>query len=305
MREAFVDSLISEARKNEKIILITGDLGFGVLEKFQREFPNQFINAGVAEQTMMGLAAGIASTGKRVFVYSIANFPTFRCLEQIRNDICYMNNPVVVVSVGAGYAYGSQGYTHHAIEDIAALRSLPNMDIVVPADPSEAKVLTSELAKGVRPSYLRLGKSNEPDIHVVSPGLTYGKFVKIASGDKGSILFTGSIGVVALEAHAQLQALGVRVSLFSVPYLTNLDDTQLALIAKHGPVVTVEEHSYRGGLGSAILERFARLRIRADVRLIASDQNNLSQIGDQEFLRKVNGISATSIIKEFLEYRTQ
>jgi transketolase len=299
MREAFVNSLLSEARNNKDIFLITGDLGFGVLEKFQEELPNQFINAGVAEQTMMGLAAGIASTGKRVFVYSIANFPTFRCLEQIRNDVCYMNNSVVVVSVGAGYAYGSQGYTHHAIEDIAALRALPNMEVIVPADPIEVSLLTSQLANNNSPTYLRLGKSNERDIHATSPILEYGKFVKIMNGDQGSILFCGSVGLVALEAHSILNSSGINVSVFSVPYISSLDDIELALIAENGPIVTVEEHSYRGGLGSAILERYSRLRIRADVRLIASDQKDLSQIGDQHFLRKENGITAENIAKEF------
>ena len=165
MRDSFANTLLEEAKKNSSIVLVTGDLGFGVLDKFQQELPKQFINAGVAEQTMMGMAAGIASTGKRVFVYSIGNFPTLRCLEQIRNDVCSMNNSVVVVSVGAGYAYGSQGYTHHALEDIAIMRALPNMDILVPADPQEASLLTTHLANTQKPSYLRLGKSKEAIIH--------------------------------------------------------------------------------------------------------------------------------------------
>ncbi|MFN3077751.1 MAG: transketolase, partial [Alphaproteobacteria bacterium] len=147
MRDAFIESLLEEARKDQNIILITGDLGFGVLDKFQKELPNQFINSGVNEQAMMGLAAGLASTGKRVFVYSIGNFPTLRCLEQIRNDICFMDNSVVVVSVGAGYAYGPQGYTHHTLEDIAVMRALPNLEVIVPADPIEVKVVTKFLAR--------------------------------------------------------------------------------------------------------------------------------------------------------------
>lgn len=303
MREAFVNCLLREAKKNKNIILITGDLGYGVLEKFRDELPSQFINAGVAEQTMMGLAAGIASTGKRVFVYSIANFPTFRCLEQIRNDVCYMNNPVVIVSVGAGYAYGSQGYTHHALEDIAVLRALPNMEVIVPADPSETSALTLQLSKSTNPSYLRLGKSNEPNIHSNIPKLEYGKFVKIRDGDQGSILFTGSIGEVAVEAQLRLRSLGVNVSLFSVPYISTLDDERLIKIAKLGPVVTVEEHSSRGGLGSAILERYSFLRIQAEVRLVASEQKDLSQIGDQKFLRQKNGITAENIIGEFIDLK--
>jgi transketolase len=160
-----MQTLLDNAKKDPNIVFITGDLGFGVIEDFQSQLPGQFINAGVSEQAMMGMAAGIASTGKRVFVYSIGNFPTLRCLEQIRNDVCLMNNPVVIVSVGAGYSYGSQGYTHHALEDIAVMRALPNMNVYVPCDSVEAKALTNYLCKDKSPSYLRLGKSGEPILH--------------------------------------------------------------------------------------------------------------------------------------------
>ena len=153
MRDAFIQTLLEEAKRDSNLILITGDLGFGVLESFERELPRQFLNSGIAEQSMLGLAAGIASTGKRVFVYSIGNFPTLRALEQIRNDVCYMNNPVVIVSVGSGYSYGSQGYTHHALEDIAAMRALPNMNVISPADPIETEILTRYLASDRKPAY--------------------------------------------------------------------------------------------------------------------------------------------------------
>ena len=176
MRDAFVKILLQAAKKDKDIILITGDLGFGVLDEFQSELPDQFINSGVNEQTMMGMAAGIASTGKRVFVYSIGNFPTLRCLEQIRNDVCLMNNSVVVVSVGAGYAYGPQGYTHHALEDIAVMRAMPNIEIFIPSDPAETELITNFLAKSKLPSYLRLGKSNEVVINQVALNIEYGTF---------------------------------------------------------------------------------------------------------------------------------
>ena len=145
MRNKFIQVLLDRARQDSRIMLVTGDLGFGVLDEFERELPTQFINAGVAEQSMIGTAAGLASTGKLVFVYSIANFNTLRCLEQIRNDISYANFPVVIVSVGAGYAYGPQGYTHHAVEDIAALRPMPNIEVLVPSDLYEVEELTKYL----------------------------------------------------------------------------------------------------------------------------------------------------------------
>ncbi len=299
MRDAFVKTLLEEAKKDKDIILITGDLGFGVLDEFQKELPNQFINSGVNEQAMMGMAAGIASTGKRVFVYSIGNFPTLRCLEQIRNDICLMNNSVVVVSVGAGYAYGPQGYTHHALEDIAVMRSLPNMEVVIPADPIETRKVTELLAKSATPSYLRLGKSNEKNINIGVPKIIYGKVNEIISGKSGTILFVGSIGTIAMEAAEQLLKQGSAVSVASVPFLTSFDKEYLKRAASKGPIVTVEEHSSRGGLGSALLEYLNKEKIRADVGVIAAFEKNLSQIGSQDFLRESNGLSICAVVTEF------
>jgi len=300
MREAFVETLLEEAKKDESIVLITGDLGFGVLDKFQKDLPNQFINSGVNEQAMMGMAAGIASTGKRVFVYSIGNFPTLRCLEQIRNDICLMNNPVVVVSVGAGYAYGPQGYTHHALEDIAVMRALPNLEVVIPADPSETRLTTKFLAKTMTPSYLRLGKSNEESINKTEINVEPGRCNEILSGKDGTILFVGSIGTIVLKAAEILEAQGFSVSVASTPFVSTPDKDYLKRVAAKGPVITVEEHSVRGGFGSSILEFFSGENLSADVRIIGANQENLSQIGSQQFLRKVNGISPEEVAARFI-----
>jgi transketolase len=299
MRDAFVETLLEEAKKDKNIILITGDLGFGVLDKFQKELPNQFINSGVNEQAMMGMAAGIASTGKRVFVYSIGNFPTLRCLEQIRNDICLMNNPVVVVSVGAGYAYGPQGYTHHALEDIAVMRALPNLEVVIPADPIEAKLATQFLAGTKSPSYLRLGKSNEQNFNQTEPVISPGRFNELISGESGSILLVGSVGKIALNAAEELLRYGLAVSVVSVPFLMSLDKEYLIRASSKGPIITIEEHSSRGGFGSAILEFLNAENISASVGIIAAEQRDLTRIGDQEFLRKSNGLSTERIVRKF------
>ena len=300
MRDAFVKTLLEEAKKDKNIILITGDLGFGVLDKFQKELPNQFINSGVNEQAMMGMAAGIASTGKRVFVYSIGNFPTLRCLEQIRNDICLMNNPVVVVSVGAGYAYGPQGYTHHALEDIAVMRALPNLEVVIPADPIETKLVTKFLAGTRSPSYLRLGKSNEQNFNQTELAISPGRFNEIISGESGTILFVGSVGRVALNATGELLKHGFPVSVASVPFLVSLDKEYLIRASLKGPIITIEEHSSRGGFGSAILEFLNAENISASVGVVAAEQKDLSQIGDQEFLRGQNSLHEKKIIEKFL-----
>ena len=299
MRDTFVKTLLEEAKKNPDIILMTGDLGFGVLDTFQRELPGQFINSGVNEQALMGMAAGYASTGKRVFVYSIGNFPTLRCLEQIRNDVCLMNNPVVVVSVGAGYAYGSQGYTHHALEDIAVLRALPNMDVIVPADPHETVGITQYLASTKKPSYLRLGKSNEPNIHTSDVKCNPGRVNPLIEGDAGTLIFSGSVGTIAMNSHEKLLSESISTTVVSMPFVSQVDVDFLKDASRKGPIVVIEEHSYRGGVGSAILETLSHEALNARIALVASDQNNLSQIGDQEFLRNQNGITEENVISKF------
>jgi transketolase len=210
-----------------------------------------------------------------------------------------MNNSVVVVSVGAGYAYGSQGYTHHALEDIAVLRALPNMDVIVPADPHETIGITKLLASTKNPSYLRLGKSNEPLIHAQEISITPGKVNEISAGADGTIIFSGSVGVVALEAANELASQSITVSVASMPFVSRIDLDYLKRAVKKGPVVIVEEHSYRGGVGSAVLETLSMQSISGRVALVASAQTNLSQIGDQDFLRDANGINADSIVSKF------
>jgi transketolase len=299
----FMQTLLDNAKADKDIIFITGDLGYGVVEEFQKEIPNQFINAGVSEQAMMGIAAGIASTGKRVFVYSIGNFPTLRCLEQIRNDVCLMNNSVVVVSVGAGYSYGSQGYTHHALEDIAVMRALPNMSVYVPCDSIESKAITNFLCKDKSPSYLRLGKSGEPILHSAELSINNNKIIELKNGADGLILFVGPIGNQALLAAKKLESIGINVAVASAPVLSNLDEDYLIKSAQSGPIVTVEEHSFRGGFGSAVLEKLNSLGISYKLKIVASKQNNLSEIGSQAYLQKANGLDHESITETFLSLR--
>ncbi len=303
MRDAFVEVLTLEAEHNPDLVLITGDLGYGVLDRFSERFPSQFINSGINEQTMMGMAAGFASTGKKVFVYSIGNFSTLRCLEQIRNDVCLMNNSVVVVSVGAGYAYGSQGYSHHALEDIAIMRSLPNMEVIVPADPLETKLITKFLCDTDKPAYLRLGKSKELHIHTAPIEFAPGKIVEVLSGLDGTILFSGSIGTVALKAHSELADKGINVAVASVPFVSSLDENYLDKAFDKGPVITVEEHGKSGGFGSAILEYASERMTFPKIGIVSSSRENLSLVGDQGFLREANGLSKLSIVEKFMALR--
>jgi transketolase len=249
---------------------------------------------------MMSLAAGIASTGKRVFVYSIGNFPTLRCLEQIRNDVCLMNNPVAIVAVGAGYAYGPQGYTHHALEDIAVMRALPNMEVLSPCDSTETEFLTRILATSLFPAYLRLGRDGEPELNKSVSTLKFGKIVELLDGDSGTILFSGSVGSLALEAKDILHEKGISVSVASMPFVSSIDIEFLRHAQSRGPLVVVEEHSFRGGVGSAILEKLSEAKLSLKVGIVAAKQSSLSQIGSQEFLRSSNSITTSQIVQEFI-----
>lgn len=299
MREAFISTLLKKAMHDDRITLITGDLGFGVVDEFAKQLPRQFINSGVNEQSMLGLAAGYASQGSIVFVYSIGNFPTLRALEQIRNDVCAMNNSVTIVAVGAGYSYGPQGYTHHALEDIAVMRALPNMNVICPADPIETQFITAQLCESEIPNYLRLGKSKERLIHTRPMDFEPNKFIQILDGQIGTILFTGAIGVNAVKAAEELNRSGLSVGVYSCPYITNLDIDRLKKLSTLGPILTVEEHSSRGGFGSAILEAAANIQLPNRIGLVAAKQGNLAAIGDQNYLRDLNGLSVSEIINAF------
>ncbi len=296
MRKAFIKTLLEEAKNNPNIFLVTGDLGYGVIDEFSRTLPEQFINAGISEQAMMGMAAGLASEGKKVFVYSIGNFSTLRCLEQIRNDVCAMNNSVVIVSVGAGYAYGSQGYTHHAIEDIAVMRALPNLEILLPSDPEESRVITRYLCNSNSPAYLRLGKDGEPEIHKSGSIRFDHKPYKVREGSDGAILCAGSIASEVITAAEILRLEGFETSVFLIPSLQGLDANFVDDLVKFPTLYSVEEHSEVGGLGSAILEKLNYFSDGMKLNIIAADQSDLSAIGSQDFLRGIKGISYDKIV---------
>lgn len=179
MRNIFIEELITATKKNKNIFLIVNDLGFGVIEPYVKKFPKNFFNAGISEQSMVGYAAGLAASGKQVFVYSIANFSSIRCAEQIRNDVDYHNLPVTIVSVGSGVSYGNLGYSHHALQDYSLIRSLPNMLIASPGDDMEARACIRYLIKNPQPSYLRLDKNSGYNIHKKIPIVEPGKWLNL------------------------------------------------------------------------------------------------------------------------------
>lgn len=298
MRNSFIKDLSQLAKADPSIFLITGDLGYGVLDEFEKLYPNQYLNAGIAEQSMLSAAAGMASRGFKVFVYSIANFPTFRALEQIRNDICYMDNPVTIVSVGAGLSYGSLGYSHHAVEDISIMRALPNMDIYSPCDPSDVEFCLEEIIRNSKPAYLRLGKGGE---EVLSSKESKERlpYRNLRSGKDGTLLFTGAIGAIALEAADELQRIGKSVSVFG---LNQICDSSLQVVIENtmdAPVLTIEEHRLQGGVGSWLLEGFFDRNIIPRFGRIGLAPKLEAEIGSREYLLGLHKLTSKSVVEKF------
>ena len=298
MRTAFIKTLFDLAKQDERINLIVGDLGYSVVEPFQKEFPSRFINAGVAEQNMTGMAAGLALSGKIVFTYSIANFPILRCLEQIRNDICYHKANVKIVAVGGGFAYGALGMTHHATEDLAIMRSLPNMLVVAPGDPVEAKLATQALVEYDGPGYLRLGKAGEPKIHQDEIDFKLGKAVELKYGTDITLISTGGMLFNALKAAEKLEEQGISVRLLSMHTVKPLDtEAVLKAASETSAIFTIEEHSIIGGLGGAVAETLAESgNFQVYFKRLGIPSTFISQVGNQEYLRNLFSLSAEGIL---------
>lgn len=255
MRTETIDVLTAYACNHPDVMLLTADLGYSVLERFADTLPDQYLNVGVCEQAMAGIAAGLALTGRRVVLYSIANFPTLRCLEQLRNDVCYHNLPVTVIAVGGGLAYGAQGYTHHGVEDLGIMAMLPNIAVACPADPHEAMALLPQLLERRRPAYLRLGRAGEPVLHAPDTPVTLGQAIWLRSGTDVALLATGPILHRALQAAERLEARGISAGVASFPSIRPLDTQVIAQAgASYRAVLTVEEHSVEGGFGSRVAE---------------------------------------------------
>jgi len=294
MREAFVRALSELAAEDERIMLVNGDLGFGVLTDFIERFPQHYVNAGVAEQNMTAVACGMALTGARAYTYSIGNFPTLRCLEQLRNDVCYHRSDVTVVAVGGGFSYGQLGVSHFATEDLAAMRSLPGMTVVAPSDPWQAYELTRQLYARGGPAYLRIDKGTaglpEGDVEL-------GKVRQVRDGDDAVIFSTGGILGEALSAADALGTEGISVRVIDVHTIKPLDvDGICAAIRDCGHVITLEEHVVSGGLGSAVAEVCAEARLPLkSFRPLGLGDVFPDIVGDQSFLRARYGLDACSI----------
>lgn len=302
MRDTFVRTLIALAKENPNIELITGDLGFGVLKPFWERLPDQFINAGIAEQNMTSAAAGMALEGKTVFTYSIGNFPTLRCLEQIRNDCAYHGANVKIVCVGGGFVYGSLGMSHHATEDIAVMRALPGVAVLCPGDLVEAEEATKAIAKYPGTCYLRLGRGGEKRIHDHIDNFEIGKAIKIHDGEKIAIFSTGAIFEEVADAEAILAEHDIYPAVYTFPTVKPIDRAVIArCAADFDMIVTAEEHNIVGGFGSAVAEVLAELPERARLLRIGIHDTYSSIVGSQKYLRSQFGLDSGGIATQVLE----
>ena len=297
MRDSVVRAIGEAAAADSNVILITGDLGFGVLTEFADRFPDQFVNAGVAEQNMTMLAAGLALEGFKVITYSIGNFATLRCLEQIRNDVCYHNLDVTVVSVGAGFSYGQLGMSHFATEDLAIMRALPELTVVAPCDPGSAYELTNQLMGTSGPKYLRVDKGSAELPTSIRPAVL-GEPRVILEGTDALVISTGSILSEAVDARKRLEKRGVSVGVLEIHTLKPLNEDKLAsILSRYSRVVTVEEHVRSGGLGSLVCEIvLSRGLPMARLLRLGLEDCYPSIVGDQQYLRSQYGLDSDAIV---------
>ena len=299
MRNAFVQQLEQLAESDDRIVLLMGDIGNRMFDRFRARHPDRFYNCGVAEANMMSVAAGMALCGLRPIVYTIVPFVTTRCLEQIRVDVCYHEVPVTIVGVGGGLSYASLGTTHHSCEDIAFLRVLPHMKVVCPGDAMEVRAALAQALAQESPVYIRLGKKGEPVVHDDLPDLKIGRGLTLREGREIAILSTGNLLPTAVEVAQRLEADGRSVRLVSNHTVKPLDEGLLhECFSGFGLVVTLEEHSVLGGLGGAVAEWLAdQDGVRARLLRIGTPDEFLHRVGNQADARRSVGLDTESIVR--------
>lgn len=303
MRNTFVKELFNLAKQDKDIILLTGDLGYNVLNDFWTQLPEQFINVGIAEENLLGLAAGLALSGKKPYIYSIANFPTLRALEFIRNDICYHNANVKIVCVGGGFAYGSAGFTHHATEDIAIMRALPNMIVATPGDLSETEYITETTYNIQQPTYIRLGRGGEKRFNSQITDLPLGSAIKQTDGNQIALFSCGAIMDEAMEAIQILKSQDKQITYYTFPTVKPLDTQTIKQIAlSHKHIFTLEEGNVTGGLFGAVSEVVCQLPERtAQLHSLGLQDCFTCVVGSQKYLREHYGISAQKIADSIIQ----
>jgi transketolase len=296
VRNAFAEEMTRLAATDKRVVVLSGDIGNKLFDKLKVVDEKRFYNCGIAEANMMGVAAGMAMSGLRPFVYTITPFTTTRCFEQIRVDVCYHHAPVVIVGTGSGLSYSELGPTHHSLEDMAILRTLPGMRVLAPCDASELRQALHEVLKDDSPTYIRIGKKGEADIHASPPDLKLGKVLVIRPGTDVALLCAGNMMADTLKAAELLAASGISAEVVSFHTVKPLDADYLQQAAwRFKLLVTVEEHSRIGGFGSAVAEwRMAQPRNVAQLGF-GTDDVFMHEVGSQAYARKKYGLTADNI----------
>jgi len=293
------------AEESKDLMLITADLGYGVFEEFEKKYPKQYLNVGVAEQNMIGVASGLALEGKTVYLYSIGNFPTLRCLEQIRNDACYHELNINIVAMGGGFSYGGLGMSHHATEDIAIMRALPGVTVVVPSTEWEAEEATLALSKNKGVGYLRLDKS-KATIEETGRAFSLGESNMLLNGDDYAVIVAGGIAEEAIDAAYALSEYFLSLKVLSMHTVKPIDKEAIAdLVKYYKGIICIEEGTKLGGLGSAVSEVIMETQnYPKNFRSIGINDQYICIVGSQKFLREESEMTADFIVKVILEWES-
>lgn len=299
MRNAFADEITKLGAADPRVVLLSGDIGNKLFDKYKDKAEGRFFNCGVAEANMMSVAAGMALCGLRPVIYTITPFTTTRCFEQIRVDACYHKAPVIIVGTGSGLSYAELGPTHHSCEDMAILRALPEMTVMAPADALELRTALRAALKHDGPVYIRIGKKGEPDIHPGEPALTIGKAITVREGKDVCLIGTGVLTAIALDAAKLLESQGISARVESFHTVKPLDTARLAEVFAAYPVVaTIEEHSRIGGLGGAVAEWLAAQdNPRGRLLSFGTDDEFMHEIGSTKYARNKFGLTAENIAR--------
>lgn len=293
MRNAFARAVGVAAERDPSVVLLSGDIGNRLFDDFKERFPGRFFNCGVAEANMMSMAAGMASCGMRPVVYTITPFLTYRCMEQIRNDVCYHSQRVVIVGTGSGLSYASLGTTHHSCEEMGMLRLLPGLTVLAPADPLEVEMTLYAATQHTGPVYIRIGKKGEPTVHTSALSWRIGEPIRMREGREVALLSTGTLLQECMQAAEVLAARSITATVLSMPTLKPLNTGVLEeVFSTHQLVATVEEHSVLGGLGGSVAEWLSdQVHSVAKLLRIGTPDAFLHRNGEQEHAREILGLT--------------
>lgn len=301
MRISFFASISQEAKNNKNIFVLTGDLGYKLFDHFRDSFPERFIDVGIAEQNMIGIASGLALSGKKVYCYSIAPFLVMRAFEQIRVDVAYHNADVKLIGVGGGISYGMEGYTHFGLEDLALMRSLPNMTVVAPADAYEAQAFARISCEYDCPMYIRLGKNGEKPICKSIPDIQLGKAVKLHDGKDIAVFAIGNMVHVGMLVVDMLKKRGISPTIINMHTLKPLDvEAVLRIASTHGTIFSLEEHIIDGGLGSAIAEVLSEGAYSGRFKRIGISEVIKGVVGHADYLRDIYGLTPSKVYETIM-----